>query len=91
MSGDREKLQAALRQLHEQLEALEHPDQELQAELRSALTEIQQALEGNRTAAEGEPPLTTRLSEAARQFEESHPMLFGNLGSVIDTLGRMGI
>jgi hypothetical protein len=31
------------------------------------------------------------LAEAARHFEESHPTLSGTLGSVIDTLGQMGI
>jgi hypothetical protein len=32
-----------------------------------------------------------RLTEAAKHFDDEHPTLAGMIGSVIDTLGRMGI
>lgn len=35
--------------------------------------------------------LIDRLGDAARNYEETHPTLFGAIGSVIDALSRMGI
>ena len=35
--------------------------------------------------------LVERLAAAARNFEDTHPTLFGAVGSVIDALSRMGI
>lgn len=40
---------------------------------------------------EEEHSVAYRLGEAAREFENSHPTLSGMVGSVIDTLSRMGI
>ena len=35
--------------------------------------------------------IVKRLVDAAQQFEDSHPTLFGSVGSVVDALSRMGI
>ena len=35
--------------------------------------------------------LARRLADGARHFENSHPTLFGSVGSVVDALSRMGI
>jgi hypothetical protein len=35
--------------------------------------------------------LARRLAEGARHFENSHPTLFGSVGSVVDALSRRGI
>ncbi|HVC94661.1 MAG TPA: DUF4404 family protein [Pirellulales bacterium] len=35
--------------------------------------------------------IVKRLGDAAQQFEDSHPTLFGSVGSVVDALSRMGI
>jgi len=35
--------------------------------------------------------IVKRLGEAAQHFEDSHPTLFGSVGSVVDALSRMGI
>ncbi|HEY5316177.1 MAG TPA: DUF4404 family protein [Pirellulales bacterium] len=40
---------------------------------------------------ESTPPLAQRLGEAARQFEDTHPQLAANVGSVVTALSRLGI
>ncbi|MGB6044014.1 MAG: DUF4404 family protein [Pirellulales bacterium] len=97
MTDEREKLNKTIQQLHTELASIENVDEEVQALLQSAVDEIQQAIQQPDPAS---PPDTTaddsstisgRLSEAAQHFEESHPTLTGIIGSVIDSLSRMGI
>ena len=91
MATDRQRLQATLDDLHAQLGEMEQADPEVRARLQATLAEIQAALAA-RAQRQPEPEsITTRLGEAARHFENSHPNLSGAIGSVIDALGRMGI
>ncbi|MEX0866147.1 MAG: DUF4404 family protein [Pirellulales bacterium] len=91
---DRKKLEEALATLHAELRQLDHVDPEVERELQTALADIEVAL-GNRSEEEASdeesPPVQDRLTDAMRHFEESHPTLSGVIGSVIDTLSRMGI
>ncbi|MCC7083858.1 MAG: DUF4404 family protein [Pirellulales bacterium] len=88
MSAEPERLRATLEELRRGLTEVEQLDPALRSQLVAALHDIQSAL-----AAKGSPEesLMQRLRDAAQDFEESHPALAGNLGSLIDTLGRMGI
>ena len=94
MSADRQRLQATLDELHQQLNDVDEIDPALREQLGSALRDIQMALQaraaGNPPAA-GTDSVAQRLQEAAREFEENHPALSGTIGSLIDALGRMGI
>ena len=91
---DSPDLHATLADLHRQLESAQQVapnDREL---LARVLGDIERVLA--KGPAEGQPTaepesLVTRLTESARNFEESHPTLFGAVGSVIDALSRMGI
>ncbi|MGH7138150.1 MAG: DUF4404 family protein [Pirellulales bacterium] len=44
-----------------------------------------------RTGPDAHKSAVRRLSDAARGFESTHPMLSGAIGSVIDALAQMGI
>jgi ABC-type transporter Mla subunit MlaD len=87
-----ERLQATMAELHAQLEAVDDADPEVRALLHAALAELRGHLGAGagRPAAHAEP-LATRLGEAARRFEATHPDLAGAVGSVLDALARMGI
>jgi hypothetical protein len=97
MADDREKLRSTIDQLHAELAAMDEVDEEVRSLLNSAVTDIHTALEKDDIPAAGqadEPEdasIVGRLSEAARHYEDSHPTLSGILGSIIDTLSRMGI
>jgi hypothetical protein len=88
MSADPERLKATLDELRRELADVNQLDPTLRSQLSAALHDIQSAL-----AAKGPPgeSLLQRLRDAARDFEESHPALAGNLGGLIDTLSRTGI
>jgi hypothetical protein len=88
MSAEPERLKATLDELRRELADVEELEPALRSQLSAALHDIQSAL-----AAKGPPgeSLMQRLRDAARDFEESHPALAGNLGSFIDTLARTGI
>jgi hypothetical protein len=88
------KLKQTLAELHTELSRLDPADGEVRALLIGTLDEIQATLhrqQSGETAPDSEEGLTTRLTSAAREFEETHPQLSGLLGSVIDALSRMGI
>lgn len=91
---DRKKLEEALAVLHAELQQLDRVDPEVEQDLRTAMADIEVAL-GKRSAEEASsdesPPVHDRLAEVMRHYEESHPTLSGVIGSVIDTLSRMGI
>jgi hypothetical protein len=98
MPDDLQNLRATLAELHRQLEAASSLDADSQAMMRQVVTDIEQALArggeaGQPRAAQSLPrgSLVRRLTDAARGFESTHPMLSGAVGSVIDALGRMGI
>jgi phage tail tape-measure protein len=93
-----ENLKTTLDNLHQQLAEIDQADPAMHEQLVRALAEIQNALDGktNSGSTAGAKPayshsLIGRLREAATHFEESHPSLAGNIGSLIVTLGRSGI
>ncbi len=92
MTEERKALLGTLDELHDELAAAENVSPEVEAKLRAAMDEIRSVLEaGGESNDETAPSITGRLSEAAEQFENSHPTLSAMLGSAIDALGRMGI
>ena len=82
-----QELTDALNVVHQQLAESDHLDPEDVEKLRETIGEIQAVL--------GEQPqdgsLSERVSSAARDFEESHPVLTKTLGRVADMLQQMGI
>lgn len=66
----------------------EQPADELAAKERTHAADLEAS---SREQSERLESLISRLRQKARQVEESHPTLFGALGSLIDALSRMGI
>lgn len=64
--------------------------EEVVADIESVLAEQEQGASPSE-ATHAPESLIDRLGETARNFEETHPTLFGAVGSVIDALSRMGI
>ena len=92
MTEERKALLGTLDELHEELAAAENVSPEVEAKLRETMDEIRSVLDaGSETKEEETPSISGRLSEAAEQFESSHPTLSAMVGSTIDALGRMGI
>jgi hypothetical protein len=96
VSDDLDRLRATLAQLHKELDRVETTDPEIQRLLESAVADILGTIERREGAAapsaeETDESIVDRLSAAARHYEETHPTLSGVLGSIIDTLSRMGI
>ncbi len=89
MSDEHDQLLSTLDQLRERLDQTPALPPETVARLRATLADLDAALAHRKPT--GETRLQERLSQAALEFEASHPMLAGNLGSIIDALGRMGI
>ncbi len=89
MSTQRDQLQKTLMQLRSQVRAagLHAPTV---ARLEQMIAEVEAALESEQGAAE-QPGLARRLTDAAGEYEASHPVLAGTIGSVIEALARMGI
>ena len=91
MSADRQKLIATLNDLREQLSRVDELDADVRERLEETLHDVEDLLEKEPPRKVAHLSIGERLSDAARHFEETHPTLSGTLGSVIDTLGRMGI
>jgi hypothetical protein len=97
MPDDLQTLRATLAELHRQLEEADSVDPDSEAMMRQVMADIEQVLA---RADRGEPLQTStpehksvvrRLTDAARGFESTHPMLSGAIGSVVDALAGMGI
>ena len=99
MSEDREKLRSTIDELHTELSSMEHVDEDMRELLAGAVRDIHGVLNEDDDQGTGlqaddtqEPgSVVHRLAEAAKDYEESHPTLSGILGSIVDTLSRMGI
>ena len=89
MTDEQEKLRATIDELHSELASMDHMDDDVQQMLRGTLDEIHTVLKQQES--EDSSTIIGRLNQAARHYEESHPTLSGIIGSIIDTLGRMGI
>jgi ABC-type transporter Mla subunit MlaD len=91
MSEAQAKLRSTIQQLHRELESIEQVDEDVQQLLQTAVDDIHQALQHGAESTEESSHISGRLREAAQHFEDSHPTLSGIIGSLIDTLSRMGI
>ena len=91
MTDQRKALLSTLDELHGELEAAENVSPEVEEKLRATMNDIRKVLDEETETADEEPSFTGRLSEAAEQFESSHPTLSSIVGSAIDALARMGI
>ncbi len=87
------RLKQSLAELNDELARIDPADENARALLSGALDEIQGTLNQRQAGHAGhvDAGLSTRLTSAAREFEETDPQLSGLLGSVIDALSRMGI
>ena len=86
---EREKLVATIQRLRAQL-AESGLDPSLYSSLSATIDEAEASLSAKDPAA---PPATLarRLADATGEFEASHPVLAGTVGSLIEALARMGI
>lgn len=83
-----EELRRALDAVHRELGQTKHLDPDEVSRLRETMHEIQTALGRDE---ENAPPLSHRVNESARHFEETHPRLTETLGRIADMLQQMGI
>jgi hypothetical protein len=90
MTGEHDQLRQILDQLQAQLNEVRRLDPAVATHLESTIAEAKAALAGRPTPA-AHRSIVERLSDAMLKYEASHPALAGNLGSIIDALGRMGI
>ncbi len=91
MSDSLEKLRATLADLHVELESVDSLDKETSGLLKGAVADINASLEQQDAAALRDESLGTRLSEAARGFDQSHPSLSRLIGNILDALAGIGI
>ena len=90
MNDDRLRLRQLLDQLRTQLAASTSVDADVRSRLEQTLSDAERALAEPVGQAPAGEPLRGRLSEAAIDFEVSHPTLAGTVSSIIDALGRWG-
>jgi hypothetical protein len=97
MPDDTEKLRHAVHELHEALQSARDLDPQTRQLLEQTLADVRAVLATpSEPPSESAPaprqlPLRRQLSEAAAEFEGSHPGLAGSVRSVIDALAQMGI
>jgi hypothetical protein len=91
MASQRDKLRETLDQLQAQLEEVRKLDPAVAEHLGATICEARAVLDGAPTHPAKHRSIVDRLSDAVLKLEASHPSLAGNLGSIIDALGRMGI
>jgi hypothetical protein len=91
MAQDHDKLHETLEALRAQLGELRKRDAQVAQHLETTIAEAEEALGGRRKRPDEHESMMARLSDAVREYEASHPSLAGNLGAIIDALGRMGI
>jgi polyhydroxyalkanoate synthesis regulator phasin len=84
------KLRATVTELEAELAGLSEVDDETRAVLEEAVREIQDALHEQPETLEHQT-LSDRLRDAAKDFEASHPTLYGVVTRTIDALAQMGI
>ena len=82
-----QELTDALKVIHQQLADADHLDPDDVENLRGTIVEIQAVL-GEQ---DQDGSLSEQISNSARKFEESHPVLTKTLGRVADMLQQMGI
>jgi hypothetical protein len=83
-------LSALIRQLHQELAALDTLDQATREELSLLATDLERA-GGARQPEESGSGLRERLSEGVKRLEASHPELSRTLANLIDALALYGL
>ncbi|TWT81769.1 hypothetical protein CA13_32220 [Planctomycetes bacterium CA13] len=78
----------ALHIVHQELEEAENLDTSDVERLRATMKEIQSVIDEQ---ADGPTTLSKQVTDSARSFEESHPVLTNTLGRIADMLQQMGI
>jgi hypothetical protein len=102
MTDHSKRLHDLLEQLHHELEAAEDLDAQAEQDLRAAMHDIRAKLADGEPieADEVEQEIEEidnasrhhgTLSEAAREFSASHPLLARTIGQLADILGQSGI
>jgi len=91
MASEHDKLRETLDQLAAQLDEMRKLDPAIATHLETTIAEAKSALSGRGFEPADHRSIIQELSDAVLKYEASHPTLAGNLGSVIDALGRMGI
>ncbi len=91
MADQHEKLRQTLDQLQSQLEDMRKLNPAVAESLQATITEAREVLHGQTTVPQRHQSIVDRLRQEVLRYEASHPSLAGNLGSVIDALGQMGI
>lgn len=99
-----DELRERLADLHRQLQTTRSASGEIRELLAEVLADIDRLLAGEgepaaepaaaggpEPAGEPEARLSNRLADAAQRFEETHPQLAANIGSVVTALSRLGI
>jgi hypothetical protein len=93
MPSDHDKLTATLNDLRAELAKVGELDPQERDRIRTALAEIQAALETKQSPTAvpaGSSGLIDRLGDAALRLEESHPALSSAIGNLAGMLGQMG-
>ncbi len=91
MSEPQDRLRSTLDELRSQLERVAQRDPQVADRLEATIAEAEAALAGTTKPPEEHESISQQLTDAVRDYEASHPALAGNLGAIIDALGRMGI
>ena len=95
MAESFEQLQTTLAELRKQLANNRQVTPELRTLLTGLAADIERILADQDAASSSRvgqhESLIARLTDAAREFEETHPTLSGTIGSIIDALGQMGV
>jgi hypothetical protein len=93
MSEQSEKLRETVRELEEELSALDSVDEESRLVLEQALGEILEKLVDQRSLEEAsdEEPIGDRLAAATEHWEAQHPRLTNLLDRLIAGLNQLGI
>ena len=89
--SEHEKLRGALDALQAQLDEMREVNPEVAVHLASTLDQAQAVLAGRPAGEDEHRSMVEQFKDAVLKYEASHPTLAGNIGSVIDALGRMGI
>lgn len=89
--SEHRQLREHLARLRQQLLETPSIDPSTRSRLEQTVAEIEDDLSEARPGSRPNSSLVTRLSEAALDFEASHPTLAGTIGSVIDALAAIGI
>jgi len=91
MNGGHEKLRQALEDLQSRLAEMRTIDPGVAEHLEATIAEARGVLAKESAVTEEHEGVADSFGEALRNYEASHPMLAGNLRSVIDALAQIGI